>query len=353
MGEHMFNIQPTIAAVQANCDISDARHAREIGLCNYLLSMRGYYRWEKQIPFAQTIKKDDLGAWLSQREITWDTIEENNYRSITVDESEYDFLDTTAINQALKKHGLVYGSGYGLGGRPHFFLAQLLRTELRSGNSLLISGHEYARNITALPAALNSGTIYLRMDAMKRWLWDKVEVWGVSKSNGALKAMLDCYEAENITEAQLDMIAEHESETLILHELGEAMAEPLLGKDWREMLLSFKSRRNELLARAVRDNLADCLSTLPELTARGESCSLHFYFANFEGMHRSLFPSLAEAYDRWQSKGEIEALHKATETGRAHWLRIARHLLAAWKEHPASAEIILGSCNENFCGLML
>jgi hypothetical protein len=49
----------------------------------------------------------------------------------------------------------------------------------------------------------------------------------------------------------------------------------------------------------VRDNLADCLSTLPQLIERDAACSIHFYFANFGGMRATLFPLLAGAYRSW------------------------------------------------------
>ncbi|MCK7491236.1 MAG: hypothetical protein MZW92_05605 [Comamonadaceae bacterium] len=86
-----------------------------------------------------------------------------------------------------------------------------------------------------------------------------------------------------------------ESEAVILHEVGEGLAERLLGRDWKDMISSFTRKRLEILARAVRDNLADCLSTLPGLIERDAQCSLHFYFANFEGMRRTLFPRLVES----------------------------------------------------------
>ncbi len=86
---------------------------------------------------------------------------------------------------------------------------------------------------------------------------------------------------------------------MILHEIGEGLAERLLGRDWKDMIASFTRKRPEILARAVRDNLADCLSTLPGLIERDAQCSLHFYFANFEGMRRTLFPRLVESYRRW------------------------------------------------------
>ena len=150
----MFNLQNTIVAVQTNCDISDARHARQMNMCSYLLAMRDFYRWERQIPFAQVLKKTEIGPWLTKREAKWNEIEEDDYLSITVDGLEYNYFDTAGINRALKEHGLIYGSGYGRWGKPHFFLAQLLHSEDRSGVAILVSGHEYARDMAAPPAAL-------------------------------------------------------------------------------------------------------------------------------------------------------------------------------------------------------
>lgn len=348
----MFNLQHTIEAVQTNCDIADARHARDMSMCNYLLAMRDFYRWNQQIPFGQTMKRGDIGAWLSQREANWNEVEENDFRPIQVDGHDYDHFDTAAINHALKEHGLVYGSGYGRWGRAHFFLAQLLRTEERSNIVILVSGHEYARDMAPPPAALNRNTVFLRMDVMQRWLLEKVEIWGLSKADSALKATFDCYGVGDAVESKLDIIAEHESETLILHELGEALAEPLLGETWHEMLSSLGLRRNELLVRAVRDNLADCLSTLPELIARGKTCSLHFYFSNFDGLRRSLFPSMTSAYESWKKSGDFITLHNAIEAGRIHWLNVARHLLAAWSDNPTNAEKIIGSFGEDFSEIM-
>ena len=133
-------------------------------------------------------------------------------------------------------------------------------------------------------------------------------------------------------------MAEQEAETLILHELGEAMAEPLLGAKWRDLIASFKGRRAEILARAVRDNLADCLSTLPRLIEREAAGSIHFYFANFEGARASLFPLLAQAYCRWRESGSTDALRQAAEDGSAHWHETALRLLHLHQGDPTAAE---------------
>ena len=204
-----------------------------------------------------------------------------------------------------------------------FFWGNWSAARSRQGLKLYISGCEYARDLTAPPAAMLDGAVFLRRDALRRWLWDKIEIWGVRKSDGALKSALECYGFPVDAMQALETMSEQEAETLILHELGEAMAEPLLGPAWRELIASFTGRRAEILARAVRDNLADCLSTLPRLIERDAAGSIHFYFANFEGMREKLFPLLAQAYRSWRETGSAAALRDAAEAGSAHWRETA------------------------------
>ena len=61
-----------IAAVQANCHVTDARHARSMTLCTYLLEMREMYRWEHGIAFGVPLARADVGAWLAAREALWE-----------------------------------------------------------------------------------------------------------------------------------------------------------------------------------------------------------------------------------------------------------------------------------------
>ena len=69
------NLPELAGVVQRNCDISDARHAGDYGLCTFLLKMREYYRWEHELPFARSLPKDELGDWLRTREQAWDRID--------------------------------------------------------------------------------------------------------------------------------------------------------------------------------------------------------------------------------------------------------------------------------------
>ncbi len=349
----MRDFQQTIEAVQLNCHIADARHAREMTMCNYLLGMRELYIWEHEFPPSYPLVKADLSSWLVQREAYWEEMEELDYRTIPIAGREYDPFDIVSINSVLEPHGLVYGGGLGRWCKPHFFLGQLVRSEKRHGLTVRVSGCEYARDITASPAALREGAVFLRIDALQRWLSEKVEIWSVHQADGALKASLDCYGEQGDIATLLPRMAEQESETLILHEVGEALAEPMLGPAWRDMIMSFGSRRSIVLARSIRDNLADCLSTLPELINSDRACSLHFYFSNLDGLRRSLFPRLVAAYAHWCESGDISRLQATIEAGAKHWQWAAQHLLSTWQQDTASAQAAIDNWVENHGPLSL
>ena len=110
-----------------------------------------------------------------------------------------------------------------------------------------------------------------------------------------------------------------------------------LGEAWHQMIDSLARSKAEIMVRAVRDILADCLSTLPELLARQNTASLHFYFANFTGMRRHLFPEAIAAYQRWITEQNPEVLQTLANEGRLRWLAMARAMLDIHVEKGADA----------------
>jgi hypothetical protein len=92
------------------------------------------------------------------------------------------------------------------------------------------------------------------------------------------------------------------------------------------MLAGFTEKRPELLARAVRDNLADCLVTLPTLIERRAWASLHLWFAGFDGLRRELFPALAAAIPKVGADGTASECQTLIAQGAEHWLQLARRL---------------------------
>jgi hypothetical protein len=332
------NFSALIDTVQKNCTIADARHARDMTICTFLLEMREYYRWEMEIPYGARLPRDELGDWLNARENLWDTVEEENFLPLPLGEGGIDPFDTEAINRALLPQGLVYSSGLGQFRKPHFVLAELRHAEVREGVQVLVAGCEYARDLIAPPATLRDGAIFLRLDAVRRMLWNRYEEWQWKERDRALGRAFSHYGFDRDIEHGLARMASAESEAMILHELGEARAGALLGEEWTAMLGGLASRHAELLARAVRDHLADCLVTLPALVEREATGSLHFYLANLTGLRRALFPALADAYAAWPDDARHDRLAALARRGAAHWLEVARDLLAIWRNAPAEAD---------------
>lgn len=312
-----------IDTVQRNCHVTDARHARGMTLCNYLLEMREFFRWEHGIPLGATPPRAEVGPWLSAREALWETLEGAEFEAIPLDGASVEPFDVAAINRRLLPEGLIYGAGIGRFHKPHFFLGRLRSEAAEHGARVLVCGCEYARDLTAIPAALQGDTIVVRQEALRQWLWEKAEAWGMKKQEGAMHAALAAYGYFDDAAAALERMTEQETETLILHEQGEFLAGGKLGPQWQEMLSGLGKRRAEILLRAVRDNWADCLCTLPRLLERDATASLHFWFSNFDGMRRELFPLLANAYRQWQETARRQALEAAVARGASHWGEVA------------------------------
>ena len=273
-----------------------------------------------------------------EREAAWSALEDKDYAPLALGGRRFDPFDAAALNRELLAHGFVYGAGYGRFHRPHFFLAELVADGTREGARVLVAGRELARDISAIPAALQGEAIYVRRDALRRWLWEKVDFWRARRPGGALASALEHWGLAAGDDAAFERMVDAELETLVLHELGEARAGAKLGAAWEEMLAGLEDRRLEILARAVRDNLADCLSTLPGLLERDAHASLHFWFSQLDGMRREIFPALGTAYAAWRASGRAAALLEAVGAGAAHWERVARAFLTS--PHGADARAV-------------
>ncbi|MEK6748471.1 MAG: Sfum_1244 family protein [Pseudomonadota bacterium] len=336
-----------IETVQTNCYINDARHAQDMTMCTYLLEMRQYYRWEHSVPFSRRLPKEDLGDWLTEREALWITLEESDYQPIVTSSGTHDPFAAERINRDLLPEGLVYSAGIGRFGRPHFFLGRLHKREQRDGFNIYSADCEYARDLVAPPTALLQRDIFIRREIVQDFLWGKLEEWNWKRQDNALGRALQCYDFDQHPDTALEKMTDAETEAMILHELGEGHAGELLGESrWQEMLAGCTKHKPEIIARAVRDNLADCVMTLPNLIARGEASSIHFYFGNFSGMRAKLFPAAYNAYHASVEHGHWVELKNIAERGRDHWLMVAEKLLAVDRANP-DADALLAAMGED------
>jgi len=333
-----------VEAVQTNCHIADARGAADLTLCIYLLQMREFYRWEHGIAALEPLPRDAVAQWLAERESLWAALEDREFEPLPVAGQVFAPFDVASINAQLRPFGLVYGAGLVGVGRASFVLGQLERVERRGELELLVSGAEHARGLAAPPAALQGATVLLRQQSLRRWLWEKYEAWTLKRQDGAFRAALDAHGFERNGTQALERMADLESETLVLHELGEFEAGRRLGSDWQALRGALSSRRTDLYGRAARDLLAVCLVTLPTLLQRRGDASLHFWFANLEGVRGLLFPGLLDAYAGWCAGDQGAALHAAVSAGTTHWGRACEQLLALYRTNGADAPLLIERC---------
>jgi hypothetical protein len=333
----MLNLGQVVATVQKNCHISDAQFAGDYTLCIFLLKMREFYRWENQIAFTGSLPRAEVGRWMQEREQMWESMESSNFEPLTLDNQRFDPFDTDSINRALVPQGYVYSAGYGRFNKPHFFLGALQRQELREGNIVYVSACEYARDLVAPPAMLLDGRIYLRQESLRRYLWERIEEWRLNRLSEAAVRALACYDFEHNLEESLDRMTEVETESVILHEVGEALAGNHLGDAWHELLTTLSRSKAEIMVRAVRDLLADCLSTLPRLVEQNNTAALHFYFASLSGMRRFLFPEALAAYQRWAEHGDTQTLQQLVQEGTQRWLATTQKILELHRQFGAES----------------
>ena len=339
-------LSPALDAVRTNCHISDASHATNYTLCVYLLKMREYYRWENNIPFDANLSQQELTSWLSEREQHWDSLQGQSFKDIPVNGTRHDPFDASAINDSLNALGYVYSGGYGRNMKPVFFLAALERCEHYHGYTLMVSGKEYARDLSAPPAMSQGKHIFVRRESLRRLLWEKIEEWRWNRPANAMHKAINCYDFDNLPTQSLDAMTDNELHAVTLHEIGEVEAGTRLGHEWEELLADIPHSKAEIMLRAVRDNLADALSTLPNLLREARAASLHFYIANMTNMRRELSPGLVAAYENWTRSGNTDQLEQHAAAAATHWQGLAETLLENYRKQGRNCQQSLVSIIE-------
>ena len=323
----MPSIKPLCENVQTNCDIADARHAGALTMCVYLLKMREYFRWEMGLDFDAALPSEALGQWIQERERRWEELDGEPYRRISINGRDYDPFDTEGINGALLPDGYVYSAGLGVHRRPHFFMGRLLDTRGQGDCQIHEAREECARDLGAPPAMTLAKTIFVRRESLRRMLWERVQEWRWDRRANAVGQALACYPFETDLTGALEAMAERETRTVILHEIGEIEVGRELGEAWHELLLALSRGPIELGLRAIRDHWADCRVTLPALLEAGDPAPLLFYRANLTAMRRKLFPGLVAAFDGWAAGRGTDGLHATIKQGQTHWPAMAKRFL--------------------------
>jgi len=318
-----ITIKRIIETVQHNCHIADARYAGDYTLCVYLLKMREMYRWEQGIDFKTLLTTDDVGDWLTTREGVWDDVEEQDYKPLEINDVAYDAFDNELINTLLDEQKLVYNAGLGIRCRPHFFIAELEQIIKKDDYTIYISGKEFARDMAAPAAMAQEDKIFIRRESLRRVIWEILDDARVTGLDNPLTRAMNFYDFEKDAEAALNQMTEAEIEYVIQHEIGEVKAGKILGDNWNEMLGALARTQAEIMLRALRDHLADSITTLPALLEKNNEATIHFYFGNMTAMRKHLAPSLVTAYEHWNETGDFNLLSDASKKLHLHWQDIA------------------------------
>lgn len=338
LAEAGFDRAALAAQVQLDCDIADARHAQEASLCNYLLQMREFFRWQQRLPLGTALPRSEVAAWIAEQESRWDSLADAAFEPLRLAPRgpAIDPFDAEAINAVLLPRGLVYGAGLVAGRRPVFFLAELHRRGEAEGLDVLACGAELARSLLAPPAALAGGTrgpVLLRRESMARWGWERCEGFAARPVAGsAVEAMLRHYGMDRDFHAALPRWLDDQCETALLHEIGEHRVGRRLGEDWHALVSALPDARAAATAVALRDQLADLEVTLPRLIERGAHGPLLAWFAAHEGLRQALAPELDDAGRAWRRGAGSAGLLDAMAGARQRLAALADELLAAWGE---------------------
>ncbi len=328
-------------AVQHNCDISDARDNGIYSICTLVLKLRNLYKWENHVaPWDEPEPKEILD-WIAAREDYWATIEKNSFLPLPVHGNSVDPFHVAAVNTYLNTPSLVYGAGYGRSMKSVFFLAELFEERNVEGCPVVILDKEIAKELASPFAMLQDGTIYIRKDPLRFYLWDQIQE---ARPSGKLplqyslklhrllnyKGLLD----RDLFKEKLGLIVEQELTTYIYHEIGELKDTTIDANLLKQIISIFPDSPIEFLARALKDILADTHPNgmISHILAERKESSLGFYVAFLDGLRKVLFPEIVDAFKDFVKNNNWQAIDLARKLCRDHVQKLAYTLQSIFSQ---------------------
>jgi hypothetical protein len=322
-------LEKIVNQVVHNCNVSDARYAGYYSVCGLALRLRDLYKWENGLaPWVEDDPSKVL-EWIGEREALWENLTDEHFKEITIRGLSYEVFDAGAINGELACQGLVYGAGYVHGLKPTFFLANLEERRSIQGYTVTILGKELARDLVTLPAFVQDDSVIIRRESGEHFLWNQI-VYLRSSGRDALNFALRAHglrdDHPRTLQENLAALFADQMDTYIRHELGELIDRTFDPGLWREIIAAFPHSPIELLARTVKDLLADTheYGTLPHIVKNRKRASLGFYTAFLDGLRKALFPEIVKAFNEFLEQEEWRRIENAITSGRNTALRYAQ-----------------------------
>jgi len=118
------------------------------------------------------------------------------------------------------------------------------------------------------------------------------------------------------------------------HEMGELSGDNIDRELWQEMIGAYPRSSIELFARAIKDIIADTGShgALHYILSERRPASLGFYVAFMEGMHKSLFPEIGDAFADFVKHEDWNLIERAAKNGFEKARGLADRMLALFQQ---------------------
>lgn len=315
-----MNLDHLIRQVQHNCDVSDARHAGIYSICGLALRLRDLYKWEHGMAPWEEHEAHAVLEWIGQREELWESVAEDEYGPLTIDDREFDAFDSQGINALLTPQGFFYGAGYAHSLKPTFFLARIEGCQTIHGIRVWRLDQELARDLLTLPAFAQDDEVVLRGDAARRFLWDQIDYLPKSGRGALAVALAACCNLPDTDKEgirrHLDTILRIQQSTYIQHEIGEINEQVFDRDTWRRMLSDFPHTAVELLIRTLKDILADTgpEGPLHHFSTCHDKAGLGFYMAFSSGLVPVLFGELKTGFEAFIRSGDWHEIERTTRS---------------------------------------
>ncbi len=310
-----------VRQVRRNCTVSDARFAGSYSVCGLAMRLRDLYKWEHSLPPYEEHDASQVLAWIGQKEALWDNLQHIDFEDLVIDGQTFDPFDTESINPLIAPRNLFYSAGYAHSLKPSFLLAAVGTKTIVNGHSVVFLSSELARDLLTLPALVQDRTILIRQAAIGLYVWDQILYLNRSGRPFYEFALAACGlspQAAGSPKHCLPKVAAALQDTFLYHEIGELTDTCFDPGVWREIIAALPHTPVELLARTVKDMLADTgpEGTLPHIVRTRHRAALGFYAAFLGGLGKQLFPeirSTVKAFlydDDWRAVAQvIRAVH--------------------------------------------
>jgi len=338
---HSPEVESLRRQVMDNCHRSDARYAGAFSLCGLLLRLRDYYKWETGRPPWIEAEPQEVLAWIDARESLWETVQDQEMAPLSWRGREIDCFDGDQINQDLAEDGLFYGSGFAAFLKPSFFLGRVIGQRRLGGFQVVYLGDEIARDLFTVPAQTQENLIVARLGPLAAYLWDAILHAGASRQK-ALETALSAYglslaevKGPNRTWApKFRAMLNREIEPYVRHEYAEATDEIFPRSEWRTLVAAHPHTRTELMARSIKDLLADVGpgGRLDFIIKQRRSGSLGFFTAHLDGLAARLFPEIGPAFQLFLQDQDWQVIEAARQKAWTRASGLAGELAALLKE---------------------